>query len=171
MGGDRLERIGKLTVIADANVLIDYANTNKRILGMVTGFFDRVMVPIDILNEVNELSMSEVNEFGLSVYYPENHTYYYASNTSNGLSFQDNICLFDARENNWAIISNDKKMRRECIDAGVVAIWGLEVMVMLVKVGSLTGEEAIKIAEDIHSVNKRITIGNINDFKNKLVEK
>jgi len=77
-------------------------------------------VPIDIAQEVNELSNSQIQKLGIRVYYPDTETYFDARNINNGISFEDNICIIEAHKNGWAVATSDKKMKEICEATGSV---------------------------------------------------
>ncbi len=165
MEGDKLETELK-TVITDANVLIDYLVIDKKILKLIPGLFKEATIPIDVLDEVEQVTVSQIKACGFTVYYPEPDTYYKAVNCDNGLSYQDNICIIDCQKNGWGIITNDTRMRRKCEEEGLELFWGLQLIVILVEKGKLPKNEAIKASEKIEESNPRITKKDINKFKN-----
>ena len=167
MEGDQLETELK-TVITDANVLIDYLDADKKILNLIPGLFKETTIPIDVLNEVEQITIKQITACGFTVYYPDTETYYKAANSENGLSFQDNICIIDSKKNGWGIITNDTRMRSKCEEEGVELFWGLQLMVILVEKGRLSKDEAIKAGEKIEANNTRITGTDLKRFKNKI---
>jgi len=167
MEGDKLETELK-TVITDANVLIDYLVIDKKILKLIPSLFKEATIPIDVLNEVEQITENQIKAYGFTVYYPEPDTYYKAVNSSNGLSYEDNICIIDCQKNGWGIVTNDTKMRKKCEEEGLELFWGLQLIVILVEKGRLSKEEAIKASEKIENSNPRITEGDIKKFKNKI---
>jgi rRNA-processing protein FCF1 len=167
MEGDQLEAELKI-VITDANVLIDYLATDRRILKLIAGLFKEVFIPEDVLDEVKQITAKQITACGFTVYYPDPETYYMAANTENGLSFEDNICIIDSKRFGWGIVTNDTKMRSKCEEEGVELFWGLQLMVILVEKGRLTKEAAIKAGEKISGSNARITAKNLKEFINKI---
>lgn len=167
MEGDKLETELK-TVITDANVLIDYLVIDKKILKLIPGLFKEATIPIDVLNEVEQITESQVKAFGFTVYYPEPDTYYKAVNSDNGLSYQDNICIIDCQKNGWGIVTNDTRMRKKCTEDGLELFWGLQLIVMLVEKGRLSKDEAMTASEKIEESNPRITKRDITKFKSKI---
>jgi hypothetical protein len=167
MEGDKLE-IELKTVITDANVLIDYLVIDKKILKLIPGLFKEATIPIDVLNEVEQITESQIKAYGFTVYYPEPDTYYKAINSYNGLSYEDNICIIDCQKNGWGIVTNDTKMRKKCEEEGLELFWGLQLIVILVEKGRLSKNEAIKASEKIENSNPMITEGDIKKFKIKI---
>lgn len=163
MEGDKLESELK-SVITDANVLIDYLAADRKILKLIAGIFNEVYIPFDILKEVKQLTEKQATSYGFIVYYPEDDTYFKSANTTNGLSFEDNICIIDSKKNGWGIVTNDSKMRKKCEDEGVEIFWGMQLMILLIKKGSLSKKDAIRNAEKMKLNNTRITEKNLKEF-------
>ena len=60
--------------------------------------------------------------------------------------------------------TNDKALRGECGRRAVSVLWGLEMMLYLVKEGALKPEQAAHTAWAIHRCNKMITEKVVNSF-------
>jgi len=69
------------------------------------------------------------------------------------LSFEDRVCLVLARDNRWACVTNEKPLHRECERENVPSIWGLRLMIELVRAGQLTRETAMETARAIQAAN------------------
>lgn len=168
MGGYKLEGTGEIIVITDANILIDYAKADKKIIKLLVRLFKEVRVPFEIMKEVNGLSVSQAESFGVVVYYSEPDIYYRAANADNGISFQDNICFLDADKFGWSLVTNDRQLRQECEKVSVSVFWGLQVLIIMVKEKLLTRRDALKAGEKIYNDNPRITREILGDFKKKI---
>ncbi len=84
-----------MPVIADANVLIDYADSDITILSLYSTEIETVVIPESILDEVEQLSLDECEHFGFTVINEELEILTLASNSDHGpLSFQDKVCLY-----------------------------------------------------------------------------
>ena len=155
--------------IADANVLIDYAKTSPAILGLVAKHLGPVYVAADVLEEVEQLDEAQCQSIGLTVVDGNLAQLTEASQRGGQLSFEDKLCLVLARDNGWACLSNDGPLRDACKAQGVPVIWGLEIMLSLVEGGHLKAVDAIKVAQDIHSVNPMyITVKILSTFQKKV---
>ncbi len=169
MEGDKLGRFENIIVITDANILIDYVKADKELLNLLCSLFKSVKVPFDILNEVNELTLMQAQEFNIDVYYPEPETYYEASNELKRISFQDLVCFIDARKYGWAVITNDKSLKEYCNQKGIETFWGLQVMMFMVEEHLLTKRAALKTARRIVKNNPRIHEDILLDFEEKVM--
>lgn len=62
------------------------------------------------------------------------------------LSSFDWLCLILSRDNHWTCVSNDKRLRAQCLSVGVRTQWSLEPLVLLVRRKKLQKDRAEKIA-------------------------
>lgn len=156
-------------IVSDADVLIDYVLSNKKVLYLASTQLFRIYVLTSVLREVKQLSRSEARKLGLIVLEPTLEELAEAMKATSGISFQDKLCLETAKKNNWSCLSNDKRLRRQCEDEGVKTVWGLDLMLHLNKRGILVKHEAEKTARNIHKINLRITEKTIEKFVGKLI--
>lgn len=156
-------------IVSDADVLIDYVLTNKRILYLASTKLFRIYVPMPVFQEVKQLSQREAKKLGLVLIEPTLDQSFEAMHAIPGISFQDKLCLGIAKQNNWSCLTNDKKLRRQCASEGIITVWGLELMLYLNKKGILTVKEAEKTARSIHEINSRITEKIVDHFMKELI--
>ena len=57
-------------VISDANILIDYIESNKYILSISCENLYKIIIPSPILNEIKQLSQEEAINLGMKIYEP-----------------------------------------------------------------------------------------------------
>ncbi len=91
-----------------------------------------------------------------------------AALASQGLSFQDRLCLLIAKREGWICVTNDTALRRACSDSGVPILWGLQFLLELVEAQVVTREEALDCARAISDSNSYITKKLLDDFIAKL---
>ncbi len=156
-------------IISDASVLIDYVKTNRRVLQLTVKHVCEVYVPLAVVNEVKDISLSEMEKLGLIIFEPTLDQMLNAVNKPFGLSFEDQLCFLIAKENGWVCATNDKQLRTQCAAEKVEVIWGLEIMALLNKGGYLEKSEAEKTAEKIGEYNRYISKELIKKFIAKLV--
>lgn len=155
--------------IADANVLIDYAQTSPDILGLVARHIGPVYVAAAVLDEVEQLDEAQCQAIGLTPVEGSLAQMTEAAQRGGPLSFQDKLCLVLARDNGWACLSNDGPLREACKAQGVSVVWGLEIMLWLVQARHLDADKAIEVAEAIHLSNPLyITRKIITTFRHKV---
>lgn len=142
-------------LILDANVLIDYARSNLSILTLVSRHIGQVIIPAPILEEVTDLSERRCRESGLQVVIPSLELIIEAAESRGRLSEGDHLCLLMAREAGHACVTNDVRLRKECVQQGVQQLWGLELMVALNRFGKLSTAAAEQVAKQIHESNPR----------------
>jgi len=144
--------------VVDANVLIDYSNTDLSILTLVAAHVSEVFVPSPLLSEVDGLDEAGCASANIQVVTP---TLAQANEAANRrprvLSFQDHLCLVVARDNSGACVTNDRRLRSECATLDIETIWGLELLLQLVGEEALTPDQAIEMAKAIQKTNPFIT--------------
>jgi hypothetical protein len=124
-------------------VLIDYAKSAKDALMMLAREV-RVVVPrILLVEEVHDLSIDDAPTEALLE----------AARMPRPLSSFDWLCLILARDNHWTCVSNDKRLRAQCLSVGVRTQWSLEPLVLLVRRKKLPKERAEKIARAMAEQN------------------
>ena len=161
--------MGLDSLIVDANVLIDYAETEPQILALVTRFIGPVLIPRPLLHEVQQLSEKECRSLGLEVIDMHLELMVEASALGGALSFEDWLCLLNAKESAGICVTNDRRLRKECEASGVKVRWGLELMADLVRGRKLAPERALDVAWAIQASNPtHITPAIIERFERRL---
>lgn len=159
------------TLIVDANVLIDYLETDISILSLVSRHLGPVCVATPVLREVLGLDASECEDLGIAIIEPTLEEALQArSRERGGPSFQDRICLAIARHRGFICATNDKGLRRACGAAGVEVQWGLELAMRLVQGGHLPSEDARAIARQMREPPPSISASVLAAFELQLDE-
>jgi len=140
-------------LVLDANVLIDYRDADLGILSLVATHVAPVCVPGPILAEVPRLDEATCRDLGIEPYGPNLEELAEASPRIGPLSFQDRLVLIVARNHAWTCVTNEKPLRRVCDNKRVRTLWGLNLMLALVKCGELEVAQAVEVAGDIHRNN------------------
>ena len=155
-------------LIADANVLIDYMESDRFILGLMARHVGSLYVAIPVLDKVDQLSAGECERLGITLVDPTTEELVEAGEGRAGLAFDDTVCVIMARDNHWRCVTNDRALRRVCTAEGVGVLWGLEVMLPLVQTGALGAEDACLVANKIQLVNPAfITAKIVSEFESK----
>ena len=158
-----------VSFLIDANVLIDYRQSDLTILKLFSQKVGRVYVARTILREVKGLSQAECEKHEFSIVSPSIEQVAQAGLASVSVSFDDYLCYLIAKGNGYILITNDKPLRRLCEADEVRLIWGLELMLLLHRNGYLSQTEAISVAESIHRSNSaHISKSILHEFKRKL---
>jgi hypothetical protein len=140
-------------LVLDANVLIDYRDTDLSILSLVTTHVAPVCVPGPILSEVPGLDEATCRDLGIEPYEPTLEELVNAGRRIGSLSFADRLVWLIARDRAWSCVTNEKPLRRLCSTEGVHTLWGLNLVLPLVECGELEVAHAIEVAGDIHRHN------------------
>jgi rRNA-processing protein FCF1 len=169
VGGELVVPRVKIALVADANVLIDYANADVSVLSLVSRVVGPLHVPDAVLDKVAALDRNECDQLGLKIAEPTLEQLLEAGDRRGKLAHDDRLCLILARDNGWRCITNDKALRAECVEARVEVLWGLEPMLTLVAESELTTHEAETVAWGIHETNPAfVTKEIVTRFKSKL---
>jgi len=127
----------------DANVLIDFCDSDRTVLSLISKHLGTVHVPLPILlEEVDQFKDFDWTELGIIGVDPSLEIVTLAAQRRAGLSFHDHLCLLLARANGWTCVTNDGRLRRECATEGIATLWGLEVVALLVEDGALPAKAA-----------------------------
>ncbi|MDA3939467.1 MAG: hypothetical protein PF693_09185 [Spirochaetia bacterium] len=154
----------KEAAISDANILIDYAAVDEDLIREMVVYWNKVYVPDIILHEVRDLSTERAMELGLTIIQtplvnlPERAK----------LSFQDRTCLYFVMAEKWVCIVNDVPLRKECLKVGGKVVWGLEMLLLLVKSKQISKNRAKDAASNIKKINPTITVNILETFLEKL---
>ena len=140
-------------LLADADVLIDYRDSDLEILALITQHFARLVVASPILDEVSGLAADRCGALGIEVIEPEMTVLREAALPEPNVSFNDRLCFVICRNKGWTCLTNDQALRRLCRRRGVAVRYGLVLMVDLVETGAISCERALSVAERIHKVN------------------
>ena len=140
-------------LVIDANVLVDYQAADLAILALVNRHVGTVHILTTMLAEVEGLDESDCERLGFRVVEPSFVQVVEAASQTGRLSFQDFTCLVVCRDHGWTCVSNDRALRRACEADGIDVIWGLELMLELVRHGHLLANDASEAAERIHLAN------------------
>ena len=143
-------------MIMDACVLIDYMNSEPDLFKLIATYIGALYVATPILEEVDSIeSFDELEELGLLPIEPEIDDVFEATSMDGKTSFQDNLCFLTAKRQSMTCITNDTNLRKQCTASEVPIIWGLELILELVKIGGILKKEATLIATEIHKSNPR----------------
>jgi len=143
-------------LLMDANVLIDFCDSDRTVLSLISKHLGTVHVPLPILlEEVDQFKDFDWTELGIIGVDPSLEIVTLAAQRRAGLSFHDHLCLLLARANGWTCVTNDGRLRRECATEGIATLWGLEVVALLVEDGALPAKAAEAVGRSIQSANPK----------------
>lgn len=152
-------------ILTDANILIDYLDTDIEVLALASKYLSPIVVPDVVLQEVHSHRRQEIVEAGIIVIETPLSLLSSGAEVSRRLSTQDRVCLEMASANGWICATNDKVLRNACQARGVPLVWGLELMVGLVDRGVLPRRKARYVGRKRHKANPRsITDSVFRDF-------
>ena len=145
--------MGQTVLLADADVLIDYRESELDILKLVVQHIGRVVVLASVLDEVQGVTPRQCKQLDIEVVEATTEQLVQASEGESRVSFNDYLCLIACRDESWMCVTNDGALRRLCQRHGVATRFGLGLMVDLVSAGVLTQRRALAIARQIQASN------------------
>lgn len=140
-------------LLADADVLIDYRESDLTILSLVAQHVGRVVVTSLVLDEVRGVTATDCGRLGIEVIEVETERMLQAADVEASVSFTDRLNLIVCREEGWTCVTNDGALRRLCKRHGVETRFGLGLMVDLVAAGVLTQRRAMAVARRVQVSN------------------
>ena len=140
-------------LLADADVLIDYRESDLAILALVARHLGRLAVLPPVLDEVRGVTAKECGRLGIEIVEVETERMLLATEVESSVSFNDRLCLVVCREEGWTCLTNDGALRRLCKRHDVETRFGLGLMVDLVEAGALTRRRAVAVARRIRASN------------------
>jgi len=150
--------------ICDANILIDYAMADEDIIRELSEYWQEVIVPDIVLNEVDLLDEKRAEELGLKII----PTPLSELKPHKALSPEDCACLYFTVKHNAFCLTNDKALRKACIEQGKQAIWGLEMLLKLFRSKQVKKMRIKDIATKISKNNPLIGEEILTSFFEKL---
>ena len=156
-------------LLLDANVLIDFFNSDFSILSDIRRHIAEIFVLSDILEfELPDISISDCHEVGLAIIDPKDHVSKESETELGQLSPEDRLNLFTAVDSGYSLVTNDVKLRKACEQRNIKIIWGLQLLLMLVEKSEYSIDDARVIGENMCDSNDYISEEIVNDFISKI---
>lgn len=161
----------RLPWLLDANVILDYLEAEPRILDLADEHLGSIHVLAATLKELDSQSVSKLRQHGFVVKVATgaqvdkaDEIHRAAPQGNRQPSDHDCLCLVVAHEEGFVCVTSDRRLRDACQARDVPTLWGLEVMLLLVRGGWLRAEETITIAWAVRRRGKRISRAVVEDF-------
>ena len=140
-------------LLADADVLIDYRDSDLSVLKEVGRRIGRLAVLSEVLKEARGLTRRKCASLGIDVIDVEMPTLQAAVEVDAPISFNDRLCFVVCLERTWTCLTNDGALHRLCRRHNVKARYGLGLMVDLVRLGAMDRRRATAIARQMRKAN------------------
>ena len=142
------------TLLADANVLIDYRDSGDlAVLSLVAEHVGPLFVVSTVFDEVRELEADDCRRIGIRIVDATTEQLAEAGRVEPRASFNDRVCLVVCREKGWTCVTNDRALQRLCRRHGVSARFGLGLLVDLVVARAIVRGQAEAVARRIQARN------------------
>jgi hypothetical protein len=140
-------------LLADADVLIDYRDSDLSILKLVSEHVGPVRVLREVLDEAPGISDHRCAQLGIEIVQIETGLLIEANDLPRSLSAADRFCIIACERNLWTLVTNDRAMRAVGRQRNIRLRWGLGLMVDLVHARVLTEARALTVAAAIQAAN------------------
>jgi hypothetical protein len=160
-----VEGTPRSTLVGDASVLIDIADANEAVLGLIAQHLARVIIPTPVLAEVDGLDELRCAALGLEVVEPTLDQLREAAIPHPALSFADKICMIVARDVGGIAWTSDGPLGDECDAHGVPRMRGLRPLIALVEAGAVAIDVAVGTVDLISVNNPYITPPIVAEFR------
>jgi hypothetical protein len=156
-------------LLADADVLIDYRDSDLTILKLVSEHIGPVRVLREVLSEAPGISERHCARLSIHIVQLETELLLEANDLPRSLSAADRFCIIACERNDWTLVTNDRALRAVGKRRSIRLRWGLGLMVDLVHRGVLTEARALKVATTIRAKNPtHITADLLDRFRSSL---
>lgn len=142
-----------VTLLVDANVLIDYQKSDLSVFRHVSNTLGRVVVLDNVLEEVEGLTNSDCQRVEVDVIMADMDLLLRAGEPTTGISFQDRLCILVCKRYGYVCVTNDRALHKQCQTNGVQTKYGLRLMIELVEARAINVENATAIALKMQESN------------------
>lgn len=157
----------KISVI-DANVLIDFCNTDTSPLYLFSKYISSLIIPLQVFEEVNQLSSNKAKRLLIEIYEPTDDQVFesldlhlqYKSNT-----IPDFLSYVFAKDNECDLITNDTRLLKYCHNTQVNTKRGLRLLLDLFEKNYLSKADAKIMAKNIVDSNPQMKIDLYDEFQ------
>lgn len=157
--GARMGTVGgpaeKPALLADANVLIDYRNSDLTILALVNDRLGPLAVVESVFQEVRRVSATDLEQLGVEIIETSEAQRDRAAEIDFAVSFNDRLAFVVCLDEGRICVTNDKDLQRLCEIHGVRTRFGLRLLLDLVAVGAIDHARAASVVRKIQATNSR----------------
>lgn len=156
-------------LLADADVIIDYRDSDLRVLRLVSQHIGRVRVLREILAEAAGLTERRCAKLGIDIVDLDTELLLNVNSLPRSISVNDRLCVIACEHHSWTCVTNDRALLNVCKDHGVPVRRGLGLMIDLVHAGVLSEGRALRVAQMIRKANPmHITETLLEEFRSRL---
>ena len=142
-------------LLADANVLIDYRDSDLAILGLVNDCVGPLAVVESVFHEVRRVTATDLEQLGIEIIETSEAQTERAAEIDFPVSFNDRLAFVVCLDGNRTCVTNDKDLQRLCEAHGVRTRFGLRLLLDLVAVRAIDHTRAASVVRRIHATNSR----------------
>ena len=121
----QLKRSAPTVLLADADVLIDYRDSDPDVLKLVVQHVGPVAVLSPVLDEVHGVTRDDCAQLSIAVIEASTSRLLRAGVVESSVSFNDRLCVVVCHEESCTRVTNDRALRRLCARHAVQTRFGL----------------------------------------------
>lgn len=140
-------------LIADADVLVNYHESEFGVLELIKRHIGNVAVLEPVFHETGDVTPGQCEQVGVDIVPTETAWLMQAAETSTHVSFNGYLCLLACMDKNWTCVTNDGPLRRLCIRRGVATQYSIGPVEDMVAAGALGPRRAIAIAQRMQGLH------------------
>ena len=140
-------------LLADANVIIDYAKSDIEILTLVDSRIGGLAVVDTVFDEVRQVTREDFDRLGISVITTTEAHSDRAMEIESDCSVNDRLAFIICQDEGRICVTNDRGLQELCKAHGVPTRFGLGLMIDLVRCRALGPDRAMAVAQRIGATN------------------
>lgn len=140
-------------LLADANVVIDYANSDIEILTLVGEWIGPLAVAASVFEEAWQVTREDCDRLGISVITTTEAHGTRAMEIESDCSVNDRLAFLICKDEGRVCVTNDRGLQELCKAHGVPTRFGLGLMIDLVRCGALDPDRALTVSRRIGATN------------------
>jgi hypothetical protein len=141
--------------VTEACALLDLIDADSSIVSLASSRLGQILIPDVVLSTVGSLDEAECSRLGVQVCECEVERLERATDSRQGLSFEDRVCLLIAREEGWTILTHERVVRAACDADGIASACAFDLVRLLQEGGHITPTWAVSVASNLREVNPR----------------
>lgn len=140
-------------LLADANVVIDYAKSDLEILTLVDTRIGSLAVVDTVFDEVRQVTREDCDRLGISVITTTEAHGARAMEIESDCSLNDRLAFIICQDEERVCVTNDRGLQELCKAHGVPTRFGLGLMIDLVRCGALDPDRTLTVSQRIGAAN------------------
>jgi rRNA-processing protein FCF1 len=143
----------QVLLLADANVLIDFRDSDVDLLGLLPNAVGKLHVARPVLEQVKGLSARDCARLAITLVDADAGQLVEAASFAPDLGFEDSLCLILCRDRGWTCVTNDRRLGERCREYGISVRRGLRLLLDLRSANAAPAGRLARAAQAMHTAN------------------